>query len=300
MKIAEIRLARWPGVASALRTRNEPRNRHFCLPISQLYRSPARKRPPISSRPRQAIITAAATRAVRPIVVVARHRPRANLDRQQCARSQCGKRKSAGAAPEASSSRQNTSPAKRAQSEDRSRLGPTPRRASADSVLVIVLSIWRPGCRRSGASQGETFGVPGLDGLRAASGSLEALAAKMRREHGHQTRCVGAGAYCTNALAPSPPTAKPHNGPAFVKTGARPLPSGCRSISVAPSALVARPTATPCTARATNSCATPSAIREQGTNDAFLNSAALQSTRRRPEWSAPTERSEEGSRRNKV
>src|SRR5580658_9787114 len=92
------------------------------------------------------------------------------------------------------------------------------------------------------------------------------------------------GAYCTSALAPSPPTAKPHKEPAFVKTGARLLPSGCRSISAAPRALVARPTATPCTARATNSCATPCAVRNRPQTTALTKSAAL-ITLRRPRWS---------------
>src|SRR5580658_5423083 len=89
------------------------------------------------------------------------------------------------------------------------------------------------------------------------------------------------GAYCTSALAPSPPTAKPQKEPAFEKTGARLLPSGCRSISAAPRALVARPTAAPCSARAANNSPTPSAARNNPQAPAAIARPA-RITRRRP------------------
>ena len=76
---------------------------------------------------------------------------------------------------------------------------------------------------------------------------------------------------------------------AVVTTGARPLPSGCRSISAAPSALVAVPTAAPCSARAANSSPTPCAARNNPHAPAAMarpgqdHAAAAQVVRQRPE-----------------
>jgi hypothetical protein len=70
MKIAEIRLARWPGVASALRTRKEPRNA-VPTPIPAMA-MPARKTLADVSATAANVTAAPAIKAIQPIIIVAR------------------------------------------------------------------------------------------------------------------------------------------------------------------------------------------------------------------------------------
>jgi hypothetical protein len=70
MKIAEIRLARWPGVARALRTRKEPR---YATPTPiPAMPIPARKTPDDVIATAANVIAAPVTKAIQPIIIVVR------------------------------------------------------------------------------------------------------------------------------------------------------------------------------------------------------------------------------------
>ena len=143
--------------------------------------------------------------------------------------------------------------------------------------MANVPRAWR-GTPTRGRSEARTPGrrVPG-----SGIASIPAAAATLAPSSSHHTRRVGAGPYWASALAPSAPAPSPRRGAAVVISGASPLPSGCRSISAAPSAPVAVPTARPCSARAANSSPTLRAARNTAHAPAVITRAA-RITRRRP------------------
>jgi hypothetical protein len=136
----------------------------------------------------------------------------------------------------------------------------------------------RRGTLARGRSEARTPGcrVPG-----SGIASIPAAAATLAPSSSHHTRRVGAGPYWASTLDPSAPAPSPRRGAAVVISGASPLPSGCRSISAAPSAPVAVPTPTPCSARAANSDPTSCAARNTAHAPAVTTRAA-RITRRRP------------------
>src|SRR5712671_6958511 len=70
MKITEIRLARWPGLASALRTRKEPRNASP-TPIPATP-APMRKATADVAATAANVIAAPANNALQPVIIVVR------------------------------------------------------------------------------------------------------------------------------------------------------------------------------------------------------------------------------------
>ncbi len=134
-------------------------------------------------------------------------------------------------------------------------------------------------CGRSASRQRPWAGAG--SGVRATAPVDTASAAASTQK----TRRVGSGASCTSSADPSAPTASPASGAELEMTAPRPRrPAGSVSSSDALSAAVARPTATPCTVRATSSQPVASAMRKTAAARMLIG-RARSSTGLRPMWS---------------
>ena len=159
---------------------------------------------------------------------------------------------------------------------------------------------WRTS-RAPGAARSPGAGArPG----RRAAGSRARASPVSRRRRPRWRRAAATtpggsapGPYWASAPVPSAPAPSPRRGAAVVISGASPLPSGCRSISAAPSAPVAVPTAAPCSARAANRSPTLCAARNTAHAPAVTVRAARitaggQVVRHRPEGEQRQEKNE--------
>src|SRR5712692_7902495 len=276
MKMAAIRPARWPGAARALTVRSAP---------SVAVPKPA----PATAVP--------ARKAAADVVSIAARVSMAPASRSRQPASMAAgpltPRNTTGPAAPVPATRKITSPPHSRSGEPTTCAasdGPSDRQNPLSIHAAIrhgsaIANVPRA-CRGTATRGRSAASTPAPDTVSGIASTATA-AARLTPSSSHQTRWVGAGPYWTSALVPSPPAASPSWPAAMVITGAIALPSGCRSTSAAPSALVAVPTAAPCNARAANSIPTPCAARNNPHAPAAItrlaHPAAAQVVRHRPE-----------------